>query len=171
MNLYFENECLNIKFDFDLKEVAWRVAEAVLLQENINYDCQISVIVTNNENIHDINRETREIDSPTDVLSFPNINYENPGDLSFLPKSNKEEEYYDYFDPDTNELILGEMIISAEKVLEQAESYGHSTYREFSFLVAHSMLHLLGYDHMEDDERILMEDLQKKVLDTLEIYR
>ena len=79
--------------------------------------------------------------------------------------------FEDYFDPDSGRLVLGDMIISAQKVFEQAENYGHSVKREFAFLIAHSMLHLFGYDHMEDDERIIMEQKQREILEVLEIVR
>ena len=71
----------------------------------------------------------------------------------------------EYFDPDTGELLMGDIVISVDKVKEQAEKYGHSQTRELAFLVAHSMLHLSGYDHMEDDERIQMEDMQREILE------
>ena len=82
-----------------------------------------------------------------------------------------EDNEADYFDPDTGELILGDIMISVDRVFSQAESFGHSVRREFAFLVAHSMLHLCGYDHMEDDERIVMERKQEEILTKLEITR
>ena len=82
-----------------------------------------------------------------------------------------EDREADYFDPDTGELILGDIIISVDRVKEQAESYGHSQKREFAFLVAHSMLHLCGYDHMEEDEAKVMEAKQEQVLASLGITR
>ena len=112
-----------------------------------------------------MNRQFRGIDRPTDVLSFPMVDYEEPGKFDFL------EEAMEYFNPETGELMLGDIVISKEKVIAQAEEYGHSTQREYAFLIAHSMLHLFGYDHMEEDERAVMEQKQKEILEQLQILR
>lgn len=98
---------------------------------------------------------------PTDVLSFPMVDYEKPSDFDHV-----EDAVEDYFNPETGELMLGDIVISVDKVEEQAEKYGHSQTRELAFLVAHSMLHLCGYDHMVDEERLVMEDRQRQILDT-----
>jgi len=124
------------------------------------------VLLTDNEGIHEFNREHRGIDRETDVLSFPNVDFETEGDFDI-----DEEREADYFDPDSGELILGDIIISVDKVMEQAENYGHSTKREFAFLVAHSMLHLCGYDHMEEEEAKVMEAKQEEILTALGITR
>jgi probable rRNA maturation factor len=124
------------------------------------------VVITDNASIHETNREFRGVDRPTDVLSFPMIEYDTPSDFSGL-----EEQAEEYFDPDSGELLLGDMMISAEKVLEQAEAYGHSVEREFAFLTVHSLLHLCGYDHMEEEERIQMEERQRVIMDKLQILR
>lgn len=100
------------------------------------------------------------IDRPTDVLSFPMCDFETPGDFDGLEETPEE-----YFNPDTGELMLGDIVISVEKVKEQAEKFGHSETRELAFLVAHSMLHLSGYDHMEDEERLDMEEKQREILE------
>jgi probable rRNA maturation factor len=106
------------------------------------------------------------VDRPTDVLSFPNVPFEAPADF------NAAEQYEaDCFQPDSGELILGDIILSRDRILEQAESFGHSIRREFAFLVAHSMLHLCGYDHMEPQEAAVMEEKQNHVLDMLGITR
>ncbi|MDE6203177.1 MAG: rRNA maturation RNase YbeY, partial [Lachnospiraceae bacterium] len=102
---------------------------------------------------------------PTDVLSFPMINYEAAADFGAA------EEDMDCFDPVSGELLLGDIIISAEKVREQADKYGHSLKREFAFLVAHSMLHLCGYDHMTREEAQVMEEKQEQALNGLGITR
>ena len=117
------------------------------------------MILTDNDAIQEINRDYRQIDAPTDVLSFPMVDYEQEADFSHL-----EEAAEDYFNPETGELVLGDIIISVEKVMKQAESYGHSRERELAFLIAHSMLHLCGYDHMEEDERLVMEEKQREIL-------
>ena len=122
--------------------------------------------MTDNEGIHIINKEYRDIDRATDVLSFPMLSYETPGDFSFLMDENDDD-----FNPDTGEANLGDIIISVDKVREQAEEYGHSELREFAFLITHSMLHLFGYDHMEPEEAEVMENKQRQILDELSITR
>ena len=165
MTFYVENETEEV-FSFDVEEIVRLVAERVLETEDCPYETQINVLLTDNEGIHGFNKEYRGIDRETDVLSFPNLDFEKPGEFLI-----EEEREADYFDPDTGELILGDIIISVDKVKEQAESYGHSTKREFAFLVAHSMLHLCGYDHMEENEAKVMEEKQENVLTALGITR
>ena len=101
---------------------------------------------------------------------FPMVNYDEPGQFEFL-EDDDNPAIYEYFEPDTGELMLGDIVISSEKVYSQAEEYGHSVKRELGFLVAHSMLHLFGYDHMEEDERVVMEAKQSEILDRLGITR
>lgn len=144
------------------------VIQRTLEMENCPYECEVNITFTDNDGIRDINREFRELDIPTDVLSFPMTEYETPADFSCLEEDNAK---ISSFDPDTGELLLGDIIISVDRVVEQAEEYGHTPRREVCFLVAHSMLHLLGYDHMEDEERQLMEQKQTEILDSLGITR
>lgn len=165
MTFYIDKEC-DMEFPFDIESVAKMVMEKALEYVNCPYDAEINLLITDNEGIRQYNRDYRNIDRETDVLSFPNVDYEIPGDFSHV-----EESFEDYFDPDSGSLLLGDMIISAPKVLEQAKAYGHSEKREFAFLIAHSMLHLCGYDHMEDEERIEMEKHQEAILNALEIRR
>jgi probable rRNA maturation factor len=133
---------------------------------NCPYEAQVSLLLTDNEEIHSLNLQHRGIGRPTDVLSFPMIDYETPGDFAFL-----EDEGSDCFDPDTGELMLGDIVLSADKVLEQAEEYGHSVKREYAFLITHSMLHLMGYDHMTPEEAAQMEELQEEILKQINILR
>lgn len=135
-------------------------------QEGCPYESQISLMITDNEGIREFNRDNRGIDKETDVLSFPNIDFVQPSDFELV-----EEDEADYFDPETGELILGDIIISAEKVKQQAAEYGHSEKREYAFLVAHSMYHLCGYDHMEEEEEAVMNEKQELLLQYLEITR
>lgn len=165
MTLYLENE-IDAEFPFPVEETAKIVMEEVLRTEGCPYEATMNLLITDNEGIREFNREYREIDRETDVLSFPNLDFDKPGDFS-----KAKESQADYFDPDSEELLLGDVIISADKVKEQAESYGHGEKREFAFLVAHSMLHLCGYDHMEDEERLVMEKKQEDVLQGLGITR
>ena len=138
-----ENET-EITFPFAEKEILDKVADAVLLKEGCPYEAQVNLLITDNEGIRTYNASYRQIDRATDVLSFPNLDFETPADFSHL-----EEHEADYFDPESGELLLGDIILSADKVKEQAESYGHSELREFAFLFAHSMLHL----HITREER------------------
>lgn len=149
-----------------MEETARQLIEGVLDMEECPYETQVNVLLTDNEGIREYNREYRSIDRETDVLSFPNLEFETPGVYEV-----EEEQEADCFDPDTGELILGDIIISVDRVAEQAESYGHSPKREFAFLVAHSMLHLSGYDHMESEEAKVMEAKQEQVLQKLGITR
>lgn len=156
----------NIKLDFDYETLIKKVVEECMDHENCPYEAEVSILLTDDLEIQEINRKYRDIDAPTDVLSFPAAEYEIPGDFS-----NVEEEYPNYFHPETGELLLGDIVISVERGIKQAEEYGHSMERELAFLTAHSVLHLLGYDHMKDKERLRMEDKQEQVLDKLQVYR
>ncbi len=165
MNSCVENET-QTEFDFDIKQVFDLVAEEVLDSENCPYEAQVNLLVTDNEGIREYNRQYRNMDSSTDVLSFPMLPFELEADFGLV-----EGHEADYFDPETGELLLGDIIISADKVTEQAEKYGHSAKREFAFLAAHSLLHLCGYDHMETEEAKVMERKQEEVLGRLSITR
>ena len=163
MSFYLEEE-VKVEFEFDYKELADKVINYCMESQNFPYEAEINLTLTDNEGIHIINKEYRQIDRPTDVLSFPMLSYEKAGDFSFLSEENECD-----FNPDTGEVILGDIIISVDKVKEQAGEYGHSESREFAFLITHSMLHLFGYDHIEDAK--IMEPLQEKILNELNIYR
>lgn len=166
MTFYVENETEEF-FDFDINKLIENLTKAVIESEKIPFsDVSLNVTFTDDETIHQINKEFRNIDRATDVLSFPAINFETPGDFSFI----KGDEA-DYFDPDTNELILGDIMISLDHVHAQAEEYGHSFLREIAFLITHSLLHLSGYDHMTDEERLIMEKKQEDILTSLNITR
>ena len=165
MTSYVENET-SITFDFDIKEVLDQVMEQVLAMEDCPYEAQVNLLITDDDGIRGFNREYRQIDAPTDVLSLPMLSFEQEGDFS-----EAEEQEADCFDPESGELLLGDIIVSASKVYEQALKYGHSEKREFAFLVAHSMLHLCGYDHMEEEAAKEMETKQEQVLNTLGITR
>ena len=149
----------------EYEELAKKVVQKVLDMEGCPYDAQVNLVLTDIEEIQRVNTEFREIAAPTDVLSFPMIPFETPADYAIV------EEDESYFDLDTDELLLGDIMISVDKVFAQAEEYGHSVTREFCFLVAHSMLHLLGYDHMTPEEAVVMENKQRTALDELGITR
>lgn len=152
--------------DFDYERIAEDVINATLDYENCPYECEVNMVLTDNEQIHEINQEFREIDRATDVLSFPMVDFDTPANYDCV-----EELGEVCFHPDTGELMLGDLMISVPKLIEQADAYGHSTIREFSFLITHSILHLLGYDHMTAEEASVMESKQTKILDSLGITR
>ena len=164
MSLYMEEEGA-VTLSFDTEATAKTVTEAALDYIGCPYEAEINLLLTTNEEIREMNRMFRQIDKPTDVLSFPMLEYETPGDFSFV------EEEAEAFNPESGELMLGDIVISKEKVLAQAEAYGHSPKREFAFLIAHSMLHLFGYDHMEEEERQVMEAKQREIMEKVQISR
>lgn len=153
-------------FPFEAESLARQVAETVLETEGCPYEVCVNVLVTDNAGIREFNRKYRDMDRETDVLSFPNLDFERAGEFD-IPA----EREADYFDPETGELVLGDIILSADKIREQAVNYGHGVKREFAFLTAHSMLHLCGYDHMEEKEAAVMEEKQESVLARLGITR
>ena len=165
MTSYVENET-EVKFDFDIKKILDQVMTQILDQEKCPYEAQVNLLVTDNEGIREYNRKYREIDAATDVLSFPMLSYETEADFSAA-----EAQEADCFDPETGELMLGDIIISADKVKEQAQKFGHSEKREFAFLIVHSMLHLFGYDHMTPEEAAVMEAKQNEILNEMNILR
>ena len=164
MALYFEEEG-SLKLDVPCVELAEKVIEAALDYVECPYEAEVNLLLTENQEIQEMNRNFRQIDRATDVLSFPMVDYETPGNFEFLENSDA------YFHPESGELMLGDIVISKEKVITQAEEYGHTITREYAFLIAHSMLHLFGYDHMEEDERVEMEQMQKEILERLQIFR
>ena len=152
-------------FDFDYKEIINKAIIGACTFCNCPFEIEVNVLLTNNEEIKMINKENRDIDKATDVLSFPMIEYDYPGDFSIL-----NQDDLDIFNLETKELILGDIVISCDKVKEQAMEYGHSNVRELAFLTVHSMLHLFGYDHIDEDDKT-MEELQEKILLGINIPR
>lgn len=165
MSLFIEAET-EVTFDFDYEDLITTVINYALEYIKCPYKTEINVTLTDNDEIHKINKEYRDIDRPTDVLSFPMIQYETPGDFEIVESCEDM-----YFNPDSKELILGDIIISIDKVFSQADEYGHTPKRELAFLIAHSMLHLFGFDHIDETERLDMEKRQNEILDALKIYR
>lgn len=165
MTLEYSDE-FGMELPFDGEALARIVAEKALDYEECPYETEISLTLVSEEEIQKINNEFRDIDRPTDVLSFPMLEFEDPG--YFREPEDIED---DCFNPETGELMLGDIVISTKHVYEQATSYGHSEMREFAFLVAHSMLHLMGYDHMSPEEATVMEKKQREILEQLEINR
>lgn len=157
---------VDVPFSFQYKKLAEKVILAAMDQEEFPYEAEVNLTLVDNESIHQINLEHRQMDRATDVLSFPLVEYETPGDFDVI-----EEGTQDVINPDTEEVMLGDIVISVDKVLEQASEFGHSPKREYAFLIVHSMLHLFGYDHMEESEAAVMEAKQRQILDVLQIYR
>lgn len=158
MTLYIENETT---FDMDGIEVKIRkVIDTILELENVPRNVEISLTYVSNDEIQAINKEHRQKDCPTDVLSFPMVTLVD-GELDYNGSKN----------PETDDIILGDIITSLEKAKEQAETFGHSFTREVCFLIAHSMLHLLGYDHLAEEEEQVMIAKQKEVMSKVGIER
>ncbi len=140
LNLTYEKpSLLNVPVTRNIR----RCIEATLDAEGIEALCEINILVTDDSGIHAINLASRQIDKPTDVLSFPMFELE-PG--------NPPMDWEDYLDPGTNACPLGDMVISLERARAQAKEFGHSVKREVGYLTIHSMLHLLGYDHLDEGE-------------------
>lgn len=165
MTFYVENDEA-YEFPFSIEELFELVAKTVLDEEKCPYEVSVNLVLTDNAGIREYNKNFRNIDKETDVLSFPGVDYDTPSDFS-----NVEEHVSDYFDPETGELLFGDMIISYEKAKEQASQFEHSLKREVAFLIAHSMFHLCGYDHMTPDEAAVMEKKQEAILQKLHITR
>ena len=164
MTIYIESEC-EVNFDFDYEKVAREVVSTAIDYVDFPFDAEVSITLTEDSGIQSINKEFRNIDSPTDVLSFPMIEYNEPCDFSSI------EEKDDLFNPETGEVILGDIVLNIPRIYKQAEEYGHSNLREYAFLIAHSMLHLFGFDHMTDNDASIMEEKQRDILDILGITR
>lgn len=133
----------------ELEAAVKQAAAEALRYENFAEECEISVSIVDNEEIRQINRQFRNIDKATDVLSFPMLTFQEG------EQAERNED---------GEILLGDIIISLERAREQAAEYGHSLKREIAFLTAHSMLHLLGYDHMTPEEEEEMFRRQKEIL-------
>ncbi len=165
--IYVDNRQTKINVDKELIDQLTYVIEFALKEEEVNVKCEVSLLFVDNDEIKEINNETRNIDKETDVLSFPMLEYSENRVF--------KEQYKDYkfsaSDLDGDELVLGDIVLSLEKALEQSKEYNHSFEREASYLVVHSVLHLLGYDHMKDDEKIIMRKREEEILGKLNILR
>lgn len=152
MNLLISN---NSKEDLDLDQIeamAYKTIEEVLRVEDFTSDVEVSLSLVDKDEIHTLNRDYRGVDRPTDVLSFPMDDEIFPG----------EEDV---------DLILGDIVICLDIAKVQADEYGHSLDRELSYLICHSTLHLLGYDHMEDDEKAIMRGKEKEIMKNLGVFK
>ena len=146
------------KLHIPYRRIIENVVCGCLDDEKCPYQAEVSVTITDGPAIRELNREYRENDSATDVLSFPLVDFSSPADYDGACTE-------ECFNPETGELVLGDIVLNVERIKSQAAEYGHTQTRELAFLVAHSMLHLLGYDHMEEEEREVMEKRQRDILD------
>ena len=159
--IIIENEQDVVEISEEIDNTIKKGIDASLLYENCDFDAEVSVTIVDNDTIREINNETRNIDAPTDVLSFPMLYFDENGDIVDSD-----------FDMDGDVLVLGDIVISAERAKTQAEEFGHSFLREIAFLTVHSMLHLLGYDHVDDIEgEKIMFSKQEEILEKLGIKR
>ena len=165
MTIYLE-DMGEVTFPFEPEEQVKKLAAFVTDFVKCPYEPEISVTLVTKEEINELNRTHRNVNRPTDVLSFPMMEYDAPADFS----GEKFSETLT-ISPESEEMMLGDIVLCSEVVCEQAEEYGHSLLREFSFLVVHSLLHLFGYDHMKEDERAEMEGKQREIMEQLQILR
>jgi probable rRNA maturation factor len=149
---------------FDLYDTALSVINASLKDRGFPFDAEVGLTMVDDRHIHALNKKFRGVDSSTDVLSFPMLEYPAPGDFSELGED-------DFSDPEDPYIILGDIVISVDHVETQALKFGHGLKREYAFLIAHSMLHLMGYDHMTDETMKEMENIQERILSGLGIER
>jgi len=165
--IYIDNRQEKISVSDTLSEELTNVIEFALKEEEVDIKCEVSLLFVDNEEIKEINKDTRGIDRETDVLSFPMLEYEDKKVFKDLYKDYK----FSQSDFDGEELVLGDIVLSLEKALEQSQEYNHSFEREASYLVVHSVLHLLGYDHMEDEDKAIMRSREEDILNKLNITR
>ncbi len=159
LKINIENEQDKIQIASELEDIIKKVVNKALEYENITENCEVNILLTDNDEIREINKEQRDIDSATDVLSFPYLMTED-GELLC-----SEEDYFEGY------LGLGDIVISLERAKEQSEEFGHSFEREVGFLTCHSVLHLLGFDHMEEEERRVMRQKEEAVLELINLRR
>lgn len=169
MNIYIENETEET-FDFDdLKETIEKAVLTVAEDKNIPEDMDVNVLIVGEDEMREINRENRGVDSVTDVLSFPYFEFDEPGVFEIGEDEDTEDAGNLIFAEEEN--ILGDIIICGKKIKSQAAEYGHSQKRELSFLLVHSMLHLIGYDHIEESDGDIMRAEEKRLMDIIGIGR
>ncbi len=152
--ILIENEQDKVDITAEVENIVRTAIEYSMKSENLDKDYEVSVLFVDDSEIREINKEHRDIDKATDVLSFPMVDFHNGQLISDVGDYDLDEEL----------LFLGDIIISAETAERQAKEYGHSLLREIAFLTAHSCFHLLGYDHMEPEEEEVMKDKQEAVL-------
>lgn len=161
MKISIRNEQKKILVTKELRSLIKKVLKNGLNFMEFEENCEISILLVDNHEIHQLNKLHRDIDRPTDVLSFPMFEYDEDGEIDISECDFGEN----------GEILLGDIVISLERAKEQADEFGHSFEREVGFLTAHSLLHLLGYDHMEKDEETEMFELQEEILKICDLPR
>ncbi len=165
--IYMDDRQSLMLINEDLEKTIKEIIDYALKEEQVEIPYEVSVIFVDNNAIREINMDTRGIDSATDVLSFPMLDYEG--------KKVFKECYTDYhfsqIDLDDGNLVLGDIVLSLERAKEQCVEFGHSITREICYLIIHSILHLLGYDHMEDDDKEIMRSREEEILSKFNIGR
>ncbi|MCM1990796.1 rRNA maturation RNase YbeY [Oceanirhabdus seepicola] len=165
--IYIENNYEKFKMQDEILNTIESAIEFALREEEVDFEYEVSVTLVHNEEIRNINKDNRGIDKATDVLSFPCIEYEEGKVFKELYDINSFDA--SYFDGDA--LVLGDIVLSLDKCKEQSEEYEHSFKRESAYLVIHSVLHLLGYDHMNEDDKKKMRKREEELLEALNIPR
>lgn len=143
----------------EYEQLAEITIEKALKFLKFEYPYEVNLTMVDSEEIHSLNRDYRQVDKVTDVLSFPMIEFIVPCDYKIL-----KENYMEFINPENNNVMLGDIVLNMDRVIEQAKEYGHSLEREFSFLILHSILHLLGYDHIQEDDEKIMIEMQKRII-------
>ncbi|GAA0747313.1 rRNA maturation RNase YbeY [Clostridium oceanicum] len=165
--IYLDNRQNKIQVDENLESTLKKIIDYALKEEKVSVDYEVSVIFIDNEEIKNINKECRNIDKVTDVLSFPMLPYKE-GKVYKDCYLNYE---FDDSDLDEGRLVLGDIALSLERAKEQSIEYKHSFLREACYLTIHSILHLLGYDHMEEEEKNIMRKREEAILEKFDILR
>lgn len=165
--IFIDNRQNKIEISDEIEKNIVNIIEYALQEEKVNIPCEVSVIFVDNEKIKEINKENRNIDKVTDVLSFPMLDYEK----GKVFKDTYEDFNFSYVDLDEGSLVLGDIVLSLEKAKEQSLEFNHSFIREVVYLTIHSVLHLLGYDHMEEDEKSIMRKREEQILEKFHLTR
>ncbi|NEZ45712.1 rRNA maturation RNase YbeY [Clostridium niameyense] len=165
--IFIDNRQDKIEVTEEFTNKIKKIIDYALREEKVDIDYEVSVIFIDNENIKEINKECRNIDKATDVLSFPMLDYEE-GKVFKDIYLNYE---FDESDLDEGNLVLGDIALSLERAKEQSEEFGHSFLREACYLTIHSVLHLLGYDHMEQEEKGIMRKREENILEKFNLER
>lgn len=165
--ILINNDQNKISYDKDLENILENIINFTLEEQQVKIPCEISLTFVDNEEIRQMNKNYRSIDSETDVLSFPMLEYPEG---KYYMDVYKDNIFSDEF-KDGDDLVLGDIVISLEKAEEQSKEYNHPFIREVCYLTVHSMLHLLGYDHMEDDMKKIMREEEEKILSAFNLRR
>ncbi|WPC42521.1 rRNA maturation RNase YbeY [Clostridium sp. JS66] len=165
--IFIDNRQDKIEISDEIEKNIVNIIEYSLQEEKVNIPCEVSVIFVDNEKIKEINKENRNIDKVTDVLSFPMLDYEK----GKVFKDTYKDFNFSHVDLDEGSLVLGDIVLSLEKAKEQSLEFNHSFIREVVYLTIHSVLHLLGYDHMEEDEKSIMRKREEQILEKFHLTR